>query len=646
MKKFTSFLALILLLAYSAYFDANSVKAATEVEDNDSFSKATSLPFSVSPYEKGVLTTSITGDVENSWDYDYYRISLTTPGKITIKITPNQSSNFEVELFNSSQNEMEDWNTVYSDEQEPVELFSNGLRSGTYFIRISHYEGESNVVPYELAVDYTPSQNYEQEDNDSRSQANWIKTGQIYKGYSDSYGNDYYAFTLDKSGEVKININRNATTRYYIKLYNNSGSEMESWYTYYQDGEGTNNVIHTGLPAGTYYVNISNYDNNEYNTPYSLSVNFTESTSIETEDNDSESRADLVGIGQNFNGIISSDNDYDYYRITIPKTMDLNFLMTRPASTEFEVKIFDQSYNTYKDIYTNYGTGSIDRLFNLSLKPGTYFIRINQYDGEDNKVPYTFKLIEKDTTAPAVPTVNAYTDKSTILSGTAEANSTINVRQGSRLIKSGKAGSDGKFSITLSKIAGGTTLYVTAKDADGNESKPAVITVKDTTAPSAPVVNEIKDYDRKVSGKTEAYSAVTVKIGNTTLAKGTADKYGYYTVNLKYTLKAGTVVAVTSADRTGNISAATIVSVKDKTAPGKPTVNKVTANSTTVTGKAEANSTVYVIANNRQIGTAKATNSGSYSVKISKQRHGTALYVYAKDAAGNKGALTKVIVQK
>ncbi|ALC89232.1 hypothetical protein AM500_05120 [Bacillus sp. FJAT-18017] len=655
MKKVFSIMVVILLVASTISLSPKAVKAETssEVEDNDSFSKANGLSLTASPYESGVFTAAVNGTIFNdsyySDDYDYYRITLTNPGKLTIKITPKQDTNFQVVLYDSSQSRMEDWHTYFNDSTEPIELFSNGLKSGTYFIRVSHYEGNYDKVPYQLEVDFTPSENYEQEDNDSRSKANWIKTGTVYNGFGDSdYNEDYFAFTVDKNSEVKVNLSRSATERFQINLFDVSGNELEGWYTYYNDSTDLIEVIHTGLPQGTYYIKIDVYENDKYNIPYSFSVNVTANSAFETEPNHGESTADVITVGQQFSGVIGYDDDVDYYRVTIPTKMDLALYMSQSDSHRFGVSIYQQgsSYWYADDYSTEYGKSASAKVTNLSLNAGTYFIWIQGDEGSFNKVPYSFKLVERDTTPPAAPVVSTITDKSSVITGTAEANSTIIVRQGSTIIKTGKAGKDGKFSIGIPAKTGGTTLYVTAKDAEGNESLPAKIIVKDTTAPKAPSVNEVKDKDIKVTGKTEAYAKVTVKSGSTVIAQGTADKNGNYSLALKKSQKAGTVLTVSSQDKAGNTSVSTKVTVKDKTPPAIPTVNKVTVKSATVTGKTEPNATVYVKANNRVIGQAKAGKTGTYSVKIPKQKYKTTLYVYAKDTAGNIGSSRKVTVQK
>lgn len=83
----------------------------------------------------------------------------------------------------------------------------------------------------------------------------------------------------------------------------------------------------------------------------------------------------------------------------------------------------------------------------------------------------------------------------------------------------------------------------------------------------------------------------------------------------------------------------------DTTAPVAPTVDAVTDQATTVTGTAEANSTVEVKANNTSLGTATADATGKFSVAITAQAVGTALSVTATDAAGNVSTAQTVTVQ-
>ncbi|WP_269083732.1 Ig-like domain-containing protein [Peribacillus butanolivorans] len=109
--------------------------------------------------------------------------------------------------------------------------------------------------------------------------------------------------------------------------------------------------------------------------------------------------------------------------------------------------------------------------------------------------------------------------------------------------------------------------------------------------------------------------------------------------------KAGTKLAVTAKDSSGNVSSSASVTVLDVVPPSKPTVSKVDDNDKVVKGKAEASSTVTVKVGSKSLGSAKAASNGSYSVKIKAQKKGTTLSITAKDKAGNVSskATTKVV---
>jgi hypothetical protein len=76
----------------------------------------------------------------------------------------------------------------------------------------------------------------------------------------------------------------------------------------------------------------------------------------------------------------------------------------------------------------------------------------------------------------------------------------------------------------------------------------------------------------------------------------------------------------------------------DKTKPTTPTMNTVSDQSTTVTGTAEAGSTVRLYINNKLQKSTTAASNKSYKFTISKQKSGTTVSVTATDKAGNVSA--------
>ena len=111
-------------------------------------------------------------------------------------------------------------------------------------------------------------------------------------------------------------------------------------------------------------------------------------------------------------------------------------------------------------------------------------------------------------------------------------------------------------------------------------------------------------------------------------------------------MKAGTKVSVQAIDGAGNVSASAFATVKDKTAPKLLQVNKFTVKSTYVKGKIEPNAQVSIKVGSKVIGSGKAGKSGTFSVKVKKQKLDTTLKIYLKDSAGNTSKAIKLKVKK
>ncbi|WP_155918553.1 Ig-like domain-containing protein [Heyndrickxia ginsengihumi] len=293
---------------------------------------------------------------------------------------------------------------------------------------------------------------------------------------------------------------------------------------------------------------------------------------------------------------------------------------------------------TVKSGTTTLGTATADNngAFQVTIakqKAGTKLIVYAEDPSGNKSSSVTVTVVNK--TVPAKPKVAAVNDNTTYVTGTAGAKAKIAIVRGSTTIGSGTADSKGAFKIKISKQKAGTILTIYAEDSSHNKSS-VTINVLDKTAPSSPTVSTFGDNQTTITGKAEAGSKITIKSGKTTLGTATTSSKGTFSVKIKSKQKAGTTLTAYATDKAGNQSAGKSFKVVDKTAPGVPTVSKVTYKSTTIAGKAEKGSTVYVYNGSKYIGKATVDSKGNYKIKISKQKKGSSLKLYAKDKAGNK----------
>ncbi|MGG0413528.1 Ig-like domain-containing protein [Peribacillus simplex] len=344
--------------------------------------------------------------------------------------------------------------------------------------------------------------------------------------------------------------------------------------------------------------------------------------------------------------------DVDFSKVVIPSD---GFLLVAGTASSYAIDLgfaaVQKDYvenSNLKYLGSEYEDGVEYRGYDV--KKGTYYVgvydRDNEYDIDNNTSDDMYAIATRfvDDVKPSKPTVYKVDNNDKVVTGKAEASSTVTVKNGSKVLGSAKATSKGTFSIKIAVQKAGTKLTITAKDSSGNVSSSTSVNVVDVIAPSKPTVNKVDNNDKVVTGKAEVNSTVTVKSGSKVLGSAKSTSKGTFSVKIA-AQKAGTKLSITAKDSSGNVSSSTTVTVVDVIAPNKPTVNKVDDNDKVVTGKAEANSTVTVKVGSKSLGSAKASSKGNYSVKIKAQKKGTTLSITAKDKAGNTSskATTKVV---
>ncbi|WP_165469824.1 Ig-like domain-containing protein [Enterobacter hormaechei] len=287
----------------------------------------------------------------------------------------------------------------------------------------------------------------------------------------------------------------------------------------------------------------------------------------------------------------------------------------------------------------------------------------------DNVGAYQGPVVSGDTTDDNTPT----------LSGRAEPGSTVNIIDNGQVIGSTKVNPDGTWSYTPDQpLANGAhDLTTTVTDPSGNtgpEGSHVVITVDvvpgkveitAVTDDAGSVTgslsrNAVTDDTRpQISGTAKAGSTVTIMDGSNVLGTTTAGADGTWSFTPSVDLGRGEhTFTATAKDPMGNESASSSWTVTiDTDAPVKPTIdaalddvgsvqgNLANGGSTddptpTLSGKAEAGSTVKIYDQNGLLGevTAKADGTWSFSpvAKLPEGEH--RFHVTATDRAGNTSA--------
>lgn len=281
---------------------------------------------------------------------------------------------------------------------------------------------------------------------------------------------------------------------------------------------------------------------------------------FETEYNDDFDSADSASYEKGTIGQLLPLNDVDFHKVVVPSS---GVLLVAGLTDSYVIDLVFAAVQ--KDFVKNSNLVYLGSEYDNGVevqayqaKKGTYYVGVIDQDNEyiDDNTEYDIYATATafvDDVKPSKPSVNKVDNNDKVITGKAEASSTVTVKSGSKVLGSAKATSKGTFSVKIAVQKAGTKLTITAKDSAGNVSSSASATVVDVVAPSKPTVKKVDDNDKVVTGKAEANSTVTVKVGSKTLGSAKATSKGSYSVKIK-AQKKGTTLSITAKDKAGNTS--------------------------------------------------------------------------------------------
>ncbi len=255
------------------------------------------------------------------------------------------------------------------------------------------------------------------------------------------------------------------------------------------------------------------------------------------------------------------------------------------------------------------------------------------------------------------------------LTGSAEASSTVTLYDGALAIGMATADGSGLWSIVASTLATGPhTLTASAVDVAGNTGSASGRSRSRSTRrwrPDPRARPRLRHRDRRrrltalttpvVIGSAEAFAVVSLIENGASLGSATADAAGQWQLTLGTLSEGPHILSASAVDRAGNTStpSGSLTVTIDTTAPAGPSLRLAPGSDTgasttdnltnrvqpTLTGSAEASSTVTLYDGALAIGMATADGSGLWSIVASTLATGAhTLTASAVDVAGNTGS--------
>ena len=312
----------------------------------------------------------------------------------------------------------------------------------------------------------------------------------------------------------------------------------------------------------------------------------------------------------------STVNIYNNGVLVVSVQADSSGNWTWTSSTNLQ----DNSYSFTATATNHLGTGGTSAAFNITI----------------------------DTQPPSAPDdLNVSADGS-VVTGTAEPGSTVTINDNNgHQIGSGVTGTDGSFTITISPPqTNGETITAIATDPAGNPSPPETALAPDITAPQPPANLVINTAGDQVTGTAEPNSTVHIlDPGGAIIGTATAGPSGSFTATLLPPQTNGEHLVANATDAAGNTSGNSAITAPDTTAPDAPTGVIVAGDGGSVSGHAEAGSTITVKdSNGNPIGTGQADSGGNFAVSITpSQKNGETVNVTATDNSSNESQPTSAL---
>ena len=370
-----------------------------------------------SPAQAKTISAGVpqTHNITPATDVDWVTFTLTSASDVILETSGATGADTRMWLFESS-----DLVNAYdfNDDKDATNgnLYSylaydcepTGLPAGTYYVAIDEYGNDNAIPEYEISLTATacdpPVTPDSYEPDNSPAQAKAISSG-IPQDHNIAPATDvdWMIFTL--GAPAAVTLETTGTTIADTRMWLFTSSDLGNPYDFnddkdYEGGDYYSYLTYVCnvnvLPAGTYYIAIDEYGNNDEIPDYQLSLTATVCSgpdSYEPDDSTAQAKVITSGAPQTHNLAPVGDVDWMTFTLTTKSTVILETSGTTVADTEMWLfrssdLINPYDFNDDKDFeggdyysylaYTNCQTNS--------LPAGTYYVAIDEY-GNDNEIP-------------------------------------------------------------------------------------------------------------------------------------------------------------------------------------------------------------------------------------------------------------------
>lgn len=341
-----------------------------ELESNDTAAKATPI----------ALNTAYSGTLSGSKDVDFYSFTLEDTSAVNVTFgTPGNGSKSTTHVY-AVFNAADGGKLSTVSMPGNVQLTETGnlyLSSGTYLVQVAKGSTYTNDE-YMLTVNVSQNGTMESETNNTLETADAVPVNEdIHASIGQEGDIDCFTFTLDGDAVVQPRFTFKPTDSssktYVLTLMDSSRRELLK--VNIGGKESTKVIAPVALTAGTYTVRIENP--RFIRQDYTLHLVSMAVDAAEKEPNDSAALATDLLIGSARTGVLTSDADVDYYKLTFAEqttvTLKFSFAQSTSKNTAFVMTV-EQNGKTQWTANIKGDSGGMEQ--QLQFPAGEYYIKV------------------------------------------------------------------------------------------------------------------------------------------------------------------------------------------------------------------------------------------------------------------------------
>lgn len=341
-----------------------------ELESNDIPANATAVE----------LNTAYSGSLSDLKDVDYFSFTLDATSAVNVTFgtdgSGNKSAAYNFSVYSASDGSKLSAVSVPGNAQlaETGNLY---LSSGTYLVQVTKGNTYTNNE-YILSINADQNGNMESEPNNTPETANTVPVNEdIHASIGQEGDVDCFTFTLDGNAVIQPRFTFKPTDSssktYVLTIMDTNRHELLK--VSIGGKESTKVIAPVALTAGTYTVKIENprFVRQDY-TLYLVSMAVDAS---EKEPNDSAALATTLLVGSAQTGVLSLEDDVDYYKVIFDKqstvTLRFSFAQSTSKNTAFVLSV-EQNGTTQWTTSIKGDSGGMEQ--QLQFPAGEYYVKV------------------------------------------------------------------------------------------------------------------------------------------------------------------------------------------------------------------------------------------------------------------------------